>query len=1048
MFPKLLLRDRLILGIVLALAATLVGRVEAQQAEDWSTVERQFRELPMEARRLTGPLFWLHGDESQERLEMYLEKVAEGGNGSFTAESRPHVDWLGPGWYRDLKICLDAAKRLNLEMWIFDEQWWPSGEVGGKVPQQYGCKFIDATATAIEGPKRVVLETPAEKLVAVLAGKEVQGSIDGASLVDLTDRVQDGKLAWEAPASSWKIIVFTWRYAPKHRQGGYLVDGASRDAVDWYIRTVYQPHFDHFGDDFGKTIRGYFYDEPETPGDWGTEVIPELKRRGVDWKKALVAWKLSLADPEEQIAAKYAYQDAFAETWGRTLYGRLTEWCRKHKVASIGHWLEHNREYLDRMKCAGNMFQVMKYSDMGAIDAVFKQFVWGRKDDHTYQTPKLGSSISHAYGKKDDLAMVEIFGARGQDLSYPEMKWWTDHMHASGINFHIPHSFNPRAPFDRDCPPYFYNGGYEPRWPLYRVYADYTSRLSLMLTGGRHVCPVALLYLGNSFHVGKSITPENMTTALQDALFDCDWIPYDVFADDIKIAGRELKLREERYRVLVVPAVEVVPYETLAKAKEFFDAGGVVVGYGLLPSKSATMGKGGQDTAMLRNAIWGGSVEPGLKACRTNNAGGRSYFLPEKPSPEQIRQTLTGDAKIRPTLEVVQGETADWLHVLHRVKAGRDVFFIANQHHDGPAKPFRFRVSAAGVPEVWDAMSGASASIPFETVADGIVEFNLTLEPLESVLLVFQPAARELPRRIEAATKPAQAPIEVQRLATPPELVRPSAPQVSQQKKAEPSPLQGGAWVWYPEGNPAQSAPPGARYFRKQLTLPQEQQIAQARFVITADNEFVLYVNGQKVGASDGSRDNWRRPAALEIAKHLRPGVNQLAIAAVNTTDQPSPAGLTGRLQVKLANGDSVDVRIDRSWKSHNAEVSGWTAPGFNDAAWQAAKEIASFGAGPWGDLTDSRPQLTPSPVKADPFVGRFALPAEWLKPGLRVYLEAEGTAPENAAAVKINGKAAGGFLGRPSRVEVTSHVKAGENAVEIQPFAPAAVRIMMYSDR
>ena len=135
---------------------------------------------------------------------------------------------------------------------------------------------------------------------------------------------------------------------------------------------------------------------------------------------------------------------------------------------------------------------------MGAIDAVFKQFVPGKKDDSTYQTPKLGSSITHAYGKADDVTMVEIFGARGQDLTYPEMKWWTDLMQVAGVNFLIPHSFNPRAPYDTDCPPYFYNGGYEPRWPLYRVFADYTSRLSLMLTGGRHVCPVAFLFPGYS----------------------------------------------------------------------------------------------------------------------------------------------------------------------------------------------------------------------------------------------------------------------------------------------------------------------------------------------------------------------------------------------------------------------------------------------------------------------------------------------------------------------------------------------------------------------
>jgi hypothetical protein len=78
-----------------------------------AALESQFRELPPEARRLTGPLFWLHGDDSRERLEMYVGKVAEGGNGCFTTESRPHNDWMGPGWWRDLDICLNAAKQHN-----------------------------------------------------------------------------------------------------------------------------------------------------------------------------------------------------------------------------------------------------------------------------------------------------------------------------------------------------------------------------------------------------------------------------------------------------------------------------------------------------------------------------------------------------------------------------------------------------------------------------------------------------------------------------------------------------------------------------------------------------------------------------------------------------------------------------------------------------------------------------------------------------------------------------------------------------------------------
>ena len=81
-----------------------------------------------------------------------------------------------------------------------------------------------------------------------------------------------------------------------------------------------------------------------------------------------------------------------------------------------------------------------------------------------------------------------------------------------------------------------------------------------------------------------------MTTALQDALFDCDWLPYEVFENDATISGKRIQLRQESYQVLIVPPVEVIPPATLAKAKQFFEGGGIVIGYGFLPSRSATLG--------------------------------------------------------------------------------------------------------------------------------------------------------------------------------------------------------------------------------------------------------------------------------------------------------------------------------------------------------------------------------------------------------------------------------------------------------------------------
>ena len=133
----------------------------------------------MEARRHTGPLFWLHGDESRGQLEAELAKVAEGGNGTFTAESRPHRDWLGEGWYRDLAICLEAAKRHDLTMWIFDEKWWPSQEVGGNVPAEVRQQAAGGEADRRRGAEaRGGDRLRRTNVIAVVAGKVTADGID------------------------------------------------------------------------------------------------------------------------------------------------------------------------------------------------------------------------------------------------------------------------------------------------------------------------------------------------------------------------------------------------------------------------------------------------------------------------------------------------------------------------------------------------------------------------------------------------------------------------------------------------------------------------------------------------------------------------------------------------------------------------------------------------------------------------------------------------------------------------------------------------------
>ena len=53
------------------------------------------------------------------------------------------------------------------------------------------------------------------------------------------------------------------------------------------------------------------------------------------------------------------------------------------------------------------------------------------------------------------------------------------------------------------------------------------------------------------------------------------------------------------------------------------------------------------------------------------------------------------------------------------------------------------------------------------------------------------------------------------------------------------------------EGNPAVAAPVGARYFRRVVEVDPAAAIDSARLVMTVDNSFECWINGQAAGSGD-----------------------------------------------------------------------------------------------------------------------------------------------------------------------------------------------------
>ncbi|MGW5735064.1 MULTISPECIES: alpha-L-rhamnosidase [Streptomyces] len=161
--------------------------------------------------------------------------------------------------------------------------------------------------------------------------------------------------------------------------------------------------------------------------------------------------------------------------------------------------------------------------------------------------------------------------------------------------------------------------------------------------------------------------------------------------------------------------------------------------------------------------------------------------------------------------------------------------------------------------------------------------------------------------------------------------------------------LDGASWIWFPEGDPATSAPAATRWFRGRVDVPEG--ITRARLVITADDGFTAYANGTRVAhtEADSAADNWRRPVFVDVTDRLRSGTAVIAVSATNATT--GPAGLLGLLELTTADGVRT-VKTDGSWRTTDQEPAGdWGSVEYDDGSWKEAKALAAWGSGPWGKV-------------------------------------------------------------------------------------------------
>lgn len=536
------------------------------------------------------PFFWQHG-ESKELLEEGMQRIYDSGIKAVCVESRPHPDFVGEGWWRDLDIIM--AKELNMRVWVLDDAHFPSGFCNGKIAPDspYGKVYLTQYGVDIVGPKQgrsvLIMLEQGEELVAVTMGKRDRNNQDSLTEVkDLTSQVSDGRVFVDVPNGLWCVNVIKTTRKGTGRKN--YINTIDHDAVRYFIDQIYEPHYAHYKDDFGKTFAGFFSDEPEIGSfggeyghdanigkfnmkmPWSQTLHERLKELwGSEFAENLMAlWTTPDRNSNENKSGlcRMQFADIAARLYGENFCEQIGDWCRQHGVEYIGHVIEDGGMHAHMGIGAGHYFHALWGQDMAGIDVVLQQIRPGLDDCkfhsvggnlgyhgelYHYALAKLAASLAHIDSKKKGRALCEVFGAYGWAEGLKLMKWLLDHMLVNGINYFVPHAFSMKDFPDPDCPPHFYARGMNPQFPYFKNLMEYCNRVSHLISNGVHIPAVAVVYPAEQEWAGEYLPVEAIGKQLLRNQIDYEILPTDVLLTMTVVEGK-IKWENEQVPVLIL----------------------------------------------------------------------------------------------------------------------------------------------------------------------------------------------------------------------------------------------------------------------------------------------------------------------------------------------------------------------------------------------------------------------------------------------------------------------------------------------------------------
>jgi len=231
------------MGWVTVLAVVCMAAAGCRvEAVDSASVKALFANPPREYS--TAPL-WVWNDMlTEEQIVSTLRSLAGQKVKQAFVHPRPGLmtPYLSEDWFRLWKVALKEAKRLDMNIWIYDENSYPSGFAGGFVPE--AMPESRGKGLVFDNVKRVGKLT--DDVLGVFHFTD-----DGYE--NVTDKARSGQVL---PESTYLIVSVKPTDSSPWFGGKYYVDLLAPGVTDKFLEVTMEAYRREIGYEFGKRVPG------------------------------------------------------------------------------------------------------------------------------------------------------------------------------------------------------------------------------------------------------------------------------------------------------------------------------------------------------------------------------------------------------------------------------------------------------------------------------------------------------------------------------------------------------------------------------------------------------------------------------------------------------------------------------------------------------------------------------------------------------------------------------------------------------------------------